>query len=84
MVTITDSLSECFCAELKYSNHNQITRSQEIYRVSKYMCDHRNPERGPIFQVGNERNMNEWMNYNIIRKELDISESWTGVRQSEH
>jgi hypothetical protein len=29
-----------------------ITRPQESYRVSKYMCDHRNSERGPMFQVG--------------------------------
>jgi len=36
-----------------------ITRPEESYRVSKYMCDHRNPERGPMFQVGNERKMNE-------------------------
>jgi hypothetical protein len=31
-----------------------ITRPEE----SKYMCDHRNPERGPMFQVGNDRKMN--------------------------
>jgi hypothetical protein len=35
-----------------------ITRP-ESYRVS-CMCDHRNPERGPMFQVGNERKINEW------------------------
>jgi hypothetical protein len=34
-----------------------ITRPEESYRVSKYMCDHRNPKRGPMFQAGNERKM---------------------------
>jgi hypothetical protein len=29
-----------------------ITRPEEIYRVSKYICDHINPERGPVFQLG--------------------------------
>jgi hypothetical protein len=29
-----------------------ITRPGESYRVSKYMCDHKNPERGPMFQLG--------------------------------
>jgi hypothetical protein len=29
-----------------------ITHPEESYRVSKYVCDHRNPERGPIFQTG--------------------------------
>jgi hypothetical protein len=28
-----------------------ITRPEESYRVS-CMCDHRNPERGPMFQMG--------------------------------
>jgi hypothetical protein len=36
-----------------------ITRPEESYRVSNCMCDHRNPERGPMFQVGNDRKMNE-------------------------
>jgi hypothetical protein len=30
-----------------------ITRPEECYRASNCMCDHRNPERGPMFQVGN-------------------------------
>jgi hypothetical protein len=34
-----------------------IARPEESYRVSNCMCDHRNPERGPLFQVGND-----WMN----------------------
>jgi hypothetical protein len=38
-----------------------ITRPEESYRVSKYMCDHRNPERGPLFHVGNKRKVNEWI-----------------------
>jgi hypothetical protein len=29
-----------------------ITRPEESYRVSNYMCDHTNPERGPMFQLG--------------------------------
>jgi hypothetical protein len=38
-----------------------ITRPEESYRVPNciLMCDHRNPERGPMFQVGNERKMIE-------------------------
>jgi hypothetical protein len=36
-----------------------ITRPEESYRVSKYMRDHRNPERGPMFQVGDDRKMND-------------------------
>jgi hypothetical protein len=39
-----------------------ITGPEESYRVSNCICDHRNPERGPMFQVGNDRKMNEWMN----------------------
>jgi hypothetical protein len=35
-----------------------ITRPEESYRVSKYMCDHRNPKKGPYVLVGNERKMN--------------------------
>jgi hypothetical protein len=38
-----------------------ITRPEESYRVSNCMCDHRNPERGPMFQVQNEGKMNEWI-----------------------
>jgi hypothetical protein len=30
-----------------------ITRPEEYYRVSNCTCDHRNPERGPMFQVWN-------------------------------
>jgi hypothetical protein len=30
-----------------------ITRPEESYRVYNCMCDHRNTERGPMFQVGN-------------------------------
>jgi hypothetical protein len=29
-----------------------ITRLEESYRVSNCMCDHRNPYRGPMFQLG--------------------------------
>jgi hypothetical protein len=29
-----------------------ITRPGESYHMSKYMCDHRNPERGPVFKLG--------------------------------
>jgi hypothetical protein len=34
-----------------------ITRPEESYHVSKCMCDHRNPERGPMFQVEKDRKM---------------------------
>jgi hypothetical protein len=37
-----------------------ITSPEESYHVSNYMCDHRNPERGPMFQVGNESKMNDY------------------------
>jgi hypothetical protein len=36
-----------------------ITRPEESYRVSNCVCDHKNPERGPVFQVANERKMND-------------------------
>jgi hypothetical protein len=36
-----------------------ITRPEESYRVSRYICDHRNLERGPMFQVWDERKMND-------------------------
>jgi hypothetical protein len=39
-----------------------ITRPEESYRVS-CMCDHRNPEMGPMFQDGNERKMDEKMKW---------------------
>jgi hypothetical protein len=29
-----------------------ITRPEESYHVSDCVCDHRNPERGPMFQLG--------------------------------
>jgi hypothetical protein len=37
-----------------------ITRPGESYRVSKCMCDHRYPERGPMFQMGTT---GKWMTY---------------------
>jgi hypothetical protein len=37
-------------------------RPEESYRVSKYMCDHRNPERGPMFQFGTK---GKWMMLNL-------------------
>jgi hypothetical protein len=37
-----------------------ISRPEESYRVSNCMCDHRNPERGPVFQDGNDTKMNEY------------------------
>jgi hypothetical protein len=33
------------------------------------MCDHRNPERGPRFQVGNDRKMNTDIEYETCSKE---------------
>jgi hypothetical protein len=36
-----------------------ITRPEETCRVSNCMCDHRNPERGPMFQLVTFRKMNE-------------------------
>jgi hypothetical protein len=43
-----------------------ITRPEESYRVSKYVCDHGNPERGPMFQIGNKRKMNELCNLKYV------------------
>jgi hypothetical protein len=37
-----------------------ITRPEEPCRVSNCMCDHRNPERGLVFQLGTYRKINEW------------------------
>jgi hypothetical protein len=37
--------------------------SQESYRMSKYMCGHRNPKRGPVFQMGTT---GKWMNENEV------------------
>jgi hypothetical protein len=42
-----------------------ITRSEESYRVANCMCDHRNPERGPMVQLGTYRKINE---YSDIRR----------------
>jgi hypothetical protein len=36
-----------------------IIRPEKSYRVYNCMCDHRNPERGPMFQLGTYRKMNE-------------------------
>jgi hypothetical protein len=36
-----------------------INRPGESYCVSNCMCDHRNPERGLMFQLGTYRKMNE-------------------------
>jgi hypothetical protein len=36
-----------------------ITRPEESYRVYNCMCDHSNPERGPMFQAGSDRKMNK-------------------------
>jgi hypothetical protein len=36
-----------------------ITRPEESYCGSNCLCDHRNPERGPMFQLGTYRKMNE-------------------------
>jgi hypothetical protein len=35
-----------------------ITRREKSYRVSNCMCDNRNPERGPMFQLGTYRKIN--------------------------
>jgi hypothetical protein len=60
-----------------------ITRSEESYRVSNCMCGQRNPERGPMFQAGNERKMNEWMNESHYRqKENSIGDNWTRVART--
>jgi hypothetical protein len=42
-----------------------ITRSEESYRVANCMCDHRNPERGPMVQLGTYRKINV---YSDIRR----------------
>jgi hypothetical protein len=51
----------CLCVVLSYVGrglcYELITRPEESYRVSEYMCDHRNPERGPV-PVGNENKIN--------------------------
>jgi hypothetical protein len=36
-----------------------ITRPEEIYLMFNCMCDHRNLERGPMFQFGTYREMGD-------------------------
>jgi hypothetical protein len=36
-----------------------INRPEQSYRVTNCMCDHKNPERGPMFQLGTYRKMYE-------------------------
>jgi hypothetical protein len=44
-----------------------ITRPEESYLVSNCMCDHRNPEKGPIFQLGTTgKLMNNELHVHII------------------
>jgi hypothetical protein len=38
-----------------------ITRPEDSCSVSNCMCDHGNPERGPTFQLGTYRKVNEWI-----------------------
>jgi hypothetical protein len=45
-----------------------ITRPGSSYRVSKYVSDQRNPERGLMFQLGTYRKMNELMNDDYLRE----------------
>jgi hypothetical protein len=51
----------CLCVVLSYVGrglcYELIIRPEESYRVS-CMCDHRNPERGPMFQLGNTGKIN--------------------------
>jgi hypothetical protein len=47
-----------------------ITLPEESYRVSNCMYDHRNPERGPMFQDGNDRKMNTDVEREIKRVAL--------------
>jgi hypothetical protein len=39
-----------------------ITHPEESYHVSTCMCDHRNPEKGPMFQLGTYRKMMNYIN----------------------
>jgi hypothetical protein len=50
-----------------------ISRPEESYRVSNCMCDHRNPERGPMFQDGKDRKANERMNESYMLEPIIIS-----------
>jgi hypothetical protein len=54
LYVVLSCVDRVLCEEL-------ITRPEESYRVSNYMCDNRNPERGPMFQFGTYRKMNEWI-----------------------
>jgi hypothetical protein len=49
-----------------------ITRPEESYRVFKYVCDHRNPERGPMFQLGTYRKMNDDSLLVVYRKYVQV------------
>jgi hypothetical protein len=60
-------LSLCFCVVLSCVGRGLcdwlITRLNESYRVSNCMCDHRNPERGPVFQLETTRKWKEGNKY---------------------
>jgi hypothetical protein len=47
--------------------------------VSNYMCDHRNPERGPMFQVGSEKEMNKIFCMLYTIKIPSYGKTWTGT-----
>jgi hypothetical protein len=47
-----------------------ITRPEKSYRACNCTCDHRNPEKGPVLQAGNDRKMDEWMNEWIHKKQV--------------
>jgi hypothetical protein len=50
-----------------------ITRPEESYRVSKYMCDHRNPARSPAFHKGTTRKMMIMMMRHEVLAEVKMS-----------
>jgi hypothetical protein len=57
-------LVSCVCmlwcpVQVAVSANELTTCPEESYRVSKCMCDHRNPQRGAMFQLGICRKMNE-------------------------
>jgi hypothetical protein len=57
---LTRGMDVCLlCLYAVLSCDGLITRPQESYRMSNCMCDHRNLERGPMFQLGAYRKMND-------------------------
>jgi hypothetical protein len=50
-----------------YNCDGLITRPEESYRVSNCVCNHGNPERGPMYQLAIYRKMMTTMMMNVVQ-----------------